>query len=153
MLRKYSNVNGMVNHYNDVIMGAMGFQITSLTTVYSTLFVKLELWVWATSDNWLTWISSEDMRGARSHRFALQLRHNEHDGVSNHQSHDCLFNRLLRRKSKKPSKLRVTGLCAGNSPVTGEFPTQRSSYAKNVSIWWRHHWKWEHLPISGIEFN
>ena len=26
---------------------------------------------------------------------------------------------------KQVSKLRVTGLCAGNSPVTGEFPAQR----------------------------
>ena len=40
---------------------------------------------------------------------------------------------------KKTSKLRVTGLCAGNSPVTDEFPTQRASNAENVSIWWRHH--------------
>ena len=38
--------------------------------------------------------------------------------------------RLYRRKSKKTSKLRVTGLYAGNSPVTGEFPTQRASNAK-----------------------
>ena len=30
-------------------------------------------------------------------------------------------------------------LCNGNSPVTGEFPTQRDSNAENVSIWWRHH--------------
>ena len=36
------------------------------------------------------------------------------------------------------SKIRVTGLCEGNSPVTGEFPTQRASNAENVSIWWRH---------------
>ena len=35
--------------------------------------------------------------------------------------------------------LRVTGLCGGNSPVIGEFPTQRASDAENVSIWWRHH--------------
>ena len=27
----------------------------------------------------------------------------------------------------------------GNSPVPGEFPTQRASNAENVSIWWRHH--------------
>ena len=27
------------------------------------------------------------------------------------------------------SKLRVTGLCAGNSPVTGEFPAQIASNA------------------------
>ena len=60
----------------------------------------------------------------------LQWRHNERD---------CLLNRLFRRRSKKTSKLRVTGLCAGNSPGTGEFPAQMASYAENVSIWWRHH--------------
>ena len=46
----------------------------------------------------------------------LQWRHNDYDGVSNHQPHGCLLNRLLRRRSKKTSKLRVTGLCVGNSP-------------------------------------
>ena len=40
---------------------------------------------------------------------------------------------------RKISKLRVTGLCEGNSPVTGEFPAQRASNAENVSIWWSHH--------------
>ena len=45
----------------------------------------------------------------------------------------------FRRRSKKTSKLRATGLCAGNSPVTGEFPAQKASNAENVSIWWRHH--------------
>ena len=68
----------------------------------------------------------------------LQWRHNKHDSVSNHQPNDCLLNRLFRRRSKKTSKLRVTGLCAWNSPVTGEFPAQRASNAENVSIWWRH---------------
>ena len=42
-------------------------------------------------------------------------------------------------RSKKTSKLRVTGLCAWNSPVTDEFPAQMASNAENVSIWWRHH--------------
>ena len=46
----------------------------------------------------------------------LHWRHNDHDGVSNHQPHDCLLNRLFRRRLKKTSKLRVTGLCVGNSP-------------------------------------
>ena len=46
---------------------------------------------------------------------------------------------FIQRRSKKTSKHRVTGLCGGNSPVTGEFPTQRASNAENVSIWWRHH--------------
>ena len=69
----------------------------------------------------------------------LQWRHNGHNSVSNHQPHDCLLNRLFRRKSNKTSKLRVTGLCAGNSPVTGEFHAQMASNAENVSVWWRHH--------------
>ena len=39
---------------------------------------------------------------------------------------------------QKISKLRVTGVCVGNSPVIGEFPAQMASNAENVSIWWRH---------------
>ena len=70
---------------------------------------------------------------------SLQWRHNGHDSVSNHQPYDCLPNRLFRRRSKKTSKIRVTGICAGNSPGTGEFPAQTASNAGNVSIWWRHH--------------
>ena len=72
---------------------------------------------------------------------SLQWRHNGLDSVSNHQPHDCFLNRLFRRRSKKTSQLHVTGLCAGNSPGTCEFPTQMASYAENVSIWWRHHVK------------
>ena len=59
--------------------------------------------------------------------WALQWRHNEHDGASNHQPHDCLLNFLFRHRSRKTSKLCATGLCEGNSPLTGEFPTQRAS--------------------------
>ena len=40
----------------------------------------------------------------------------------NHQPRDCVLNRLFRRRSKKTSKLRVTGLCAGNSPATVNSP-------------------------------
>ena len=46
----------------------------------------------------------------------LQWRHNYRDGVSNHQPHDCLLNRLFRRRSKKTSKLRVNGRWTVNSP-------------------------------------
>ena len=62
-----------------------------------------------------------------------------HDGVSNHQPHNCLLNCLFRRRWKKTSKLRVIGHCAGNSPLTGEFPAQMASNAENLPIWWRHH--------------
>ena len=67
---------------------------------------------------------------------SIPIRHNVRDVVSNHQPHDCLLNRVFRWRSKKTSKLRTTGLCAGNSPVTGEFPAQMASNAENVSIWW-----------------
>ena len=74
-----------------------------------------------------------------SFRFPWQWRHSGRDSVSNHQPRECLLNRLFRRRSKKKSKLRVTGLCAGNSPETGEFPAPRASNAENGCIWWRHH--------------
>ena len=64
----------------------------------------------------------------------LQWRHNGRDSVSNPQSHDCLLNRLFKHRSKKTSKLRVTGLCAGNSLEAGEFPAQLASNAENVSF-------------------
>ena len=34
-------------------------------------------------------------------RMALQSRHNERDGVSIHQPHDCLLNRLFRRRYQR----------------------------------------------------
>ena len=52
----------------------------------------------------------------------LHWRHNDHDGVSNHQPHGCLLNRSFRRRSKKTSKLRVTGVCVGNSPGSVNSP-------------------------------
>ena len=70
--------------------------------------------------------------------WSLEWRHNEHDGISNHQPHHCLLKHLLGHRSKKTSKLPVTGLCAGNSPVTSEFPIHMASNVENVSIWWRH---------------
>ena len=98
------------------------------------------------TQNWLPWEiewvsvpSGQRGFSINGRARVLQWRHNEHDGVSNHQPHDCLLNRLFRGRSKKTSKLGVTCLSAGNSPETGDSPTQRSSNAENVSIWWRHH--------------
>ena len=64
------------------------------------------------------------------------------DGASNHRRLDCLLRCLLKRRSKKTSTLRVSGLCKGNPPVTGGFPSERASNVENVFvffIWWRHH--------------
>ena len=82
----------------------------------------------------LWWLGEQFLRVC-----SLRWRCNDRVGVSNHQPYDCLLNRLFRHGWKKTSKLRVTGLCEGNSPVTGEFPAQRASNAENVSIWWGHH--------------
>ena len=35
---------------------------------------------------------------------------------------------------RKHQQASVTGLCEGNSPVTGEFPAQRANNVENVSI-------------------
>ena len=47
--------------------------------------------------------------------YPLRWRHHGLDSVPNHQPHDCLLNRSFGHRSKKTSKLRVTGLCVGNS--------------------------------------
>ena len=64
-------------------------------------------------------------------QWPLQWHDNEGDCVSNHLRLDCLLNRLFRRRSKKTSKLRVTGICVGNSLVTGEFPAHRALCERN----------------------
>ena len=70
--------------------------------------------------------------------FALQWRHNRRDGVPNHQPHDCLLNWLFRRRSKKTSKVRVTGFVRGihrwpvNSPH--KWPVTRKMFQFDVVI-------------------
>ena len=102
--------------------------------------MKLVVHITAKYDR-LTWVStglSNGFSSVRCHQcwclvectFKTDFGYNGPDGVSNHQPRDCLLNRLFRRRSKKTSKLRVTGLCAGNSPGTGEFPAQMASNAE-----------------------
>ena len=82
---------------------------------------------------------------------SLQWRHNGRDGVSNHQAHHCSLNRLFRRRSEKTSKLRVTGLCAGNSPATGEFPAQR---ARNADMFpFDDVILWQEMTLSPLGYN
>ena len=79
-------------------------------------------------------------QSSSQHRMDIQWRHNGRDGVSNHRRIDSFSaacsDAVL---SKNTSKLRATGLCEANLPVTGEFPSQRPSNAENVSIRWRNH--------------
>ena len=82
------------------------------------------------------WMEAEDKQGT------LQWRHNERRGISNHRRLDFVLNRFFRRSSKKISKLRVTGHCEENPPVTDGSPSQRVSNAENVAIWLRHYEYW-----------
>ena len=62
----------------------------------------------------------------------LQWSHNEHHGASNHRCIDCLLSFLFRHRSKKTSKLCVTGLCEGNSPDKG--PVTRKMFPSDDGI-------------------
>ena len=64
---------------------------------------------------------------------SLHWRHNDHDGVSNHQPHGCLLQPFSQTQIKENIKAPRHG------PLCGEFTAQMASNAENVSIWWRHH--------------
>ena len=69
-------------------------------------------------------------------RYTLDWRHDGRDGVSNHQPHDCLLNRLFKRRPKKTSQLCVTGVCGRT----------KGKWHENIAIWWRHHAK----PLTNV---
>ena len=66
----------------------------------------------------------------------ITLRHNERDGLTNHRRLHRLLNCLLRCRSKKTSKLRVTGLCEGNPPVTYWWNFKINFRKGWAPIWW-----------------
>ena len=65
---------------------------------------------------------------SREKYIPLQWRHNEHDGVT----HDCLLNRIFKAQIKE--NIKAPCHWPYDSLVTGEFPAQMASNAKNVSI-------------------
>ena len=74
------------------------------------------------------------------HIFTYTL-HWRHNGAMASQitSLTIVYSTVYSGVDKKTIMLRVTGLYAGNAPVTGKFPAQMASNSENVSIWWRHH--------------
>ena len=100
------------------------------------------------------WINRYRVRSYLESTTAMTLhwRHNGHDGVSNHQPHGCLLNRLFRRRSKKTSKLRVTGLCVGNSPgpvnSPHKWPVTRKMVPFDDVIMAQ---KWTFLTLQNVE--
>ena len=129
-------------HSHENIMTSSNRNIFRVTDLLCGEFTS-HRWIPLTKTNdselWYPFWSAPGQPVEQKSSDALQWRHNGSDSVSNHQLHDCFLNRRFRHRSKKIPKLRVTGLCAGNSPEGGEFPAQMASYAENVSIWWRHH--------------
>ena len=67
---------------------------------------------------------------------ALQWRHNGRDGISNHQPHDCLLNRLFKAQIKVDIKAPRRLLCAGSSPVKSPHkgPVTRKMFPFDVVI-------------------
>ena len=86
------------------------FDVSYSNKVILNLNLKFECWI----------------LGCNFFSYTLQRRHNDHDGVPNHQPHGCLLNRLFRRRST--SKLRVTGLCVANSPGPHKGPVTRKMF-------------------------
>ena len=88
----------------------------------------------------------------------LQWRHDEHDVISNPQPHDCLLNRLFRQRSKKTSKLRISGFVWGihqwpvNSPHKGPVTRKMLPFDDiNMPNVVRNNWRWEiHFKWSCI---
>ena len=117
----YSGADQGKHHYNDVIMTTKAPQITSLTVVYSTVY------------------SDADQRKhqiSASLAFMWEIHRNRWIPRTKGQLRGKCFHLMT-----LSWKLRVTGLCVENSPVTGEFPAQKASNAENASIWWHHHAK------------
>ena len=91
------------------------------------------VWSWQAANHYLSqcWLEVMSPYGVTK---SLHWRHNDRNGVSNHQLLNCLLKRLF-ISTNTLSKLHVTSLCEGYkwSPIT------KASNAENVSIWWRNH--------------
>ena len=105
--------------------------------------------IWAREHDWKWWLLvpwwqicepclQYHVRFYQGCHNTLHWRHNDHDGVSNHQLHGCLLNVLFGSQIKENTKApRHWPLC-GEFTSPGEFPAQRATNAENISIWWRH---------------
>ena len=145
-------------------MGAMASQITSLTSVYSTVYSDADQRKIKAPRHWPLWQMASNAENVsiwwRNHDapviWDIMVLNNglsflwnpavDYIDVTMSAMASQITSLTIvysivysKRRSKKTSELRVTGLCEGKSPVTGEFPAQRASKEKNVSIWWRHH--------------
>ena len=99
--------------------------IWNVSLVYITFKTKPLPAVIHTRGLWIRVVMWSILQWWQKNTMPLEWRHNGHDSVSSHQPRDYLLNHLFKRRSQKTSKLRVTGLCAGNSP---KWPVTRKMF-------------------------
>ena len=99
---------------------------TECILAYAIARFQNEYHDWLTSNNFSAFCyTSQHQKGKLI--AGLFVHYSDDIGVPNHWRLDCLLNRLFTRRSRKTLNLRVTGLCEGNQPVSGGFPTQRAA--------------------------
>ena len=135
-------------HRNDVTSSLFALVNLFYWQKTSHIYLLLRLyWIWTVSGSLdkLVWMERILLRKKMTYIFlGLIAQYNSTIQCGSPQwRHDgCMIvysTVFFRRRSKKTSKLRATGLDEGNSSVTGELPAQRASNVENVPIWWRHH--------------
>ena len=112
----------------DYIHGCPIFRRVTLTwNILSTSIVVNAIAVWVKCPGLVRRTSTKicDNGVTCSGKCPLRWRHNGRVDVSNHQPHECLLKCLYRHRSKKTSKLCVTGLSGGNSPWPVNSPHKR----------------------------
>ena len=110
----------LVPHYQDSVIIVIGWT----EIVFLKRLAEINDFKSATQLSHCNWLCRE----------TLHWRHNEHDGVSNYQPHDCLLHCLLRSRWKKILKLRVTGRWPVNSPHRGPVTRKMFSFDDVIMI-------------------
>ena len=112
-----------------------------LSWVVTSVTLTFDLWPWP-----FAWTSLLSLVITPENFMMIRWWEHSQKGVTDGQTDrrtdrqtENTIHRAAWSQLKKTSKLRVTGLCVGNSPGTGEFPAQMASDAENASIWWHHH--------------
>ena len=104
-----------------ISMGLCKKEVTLLLTHWCYVFLAL-------THRYIIWYYHNSLSYDQYYPVPLRWRHNGRNGDSDHQPHDCLLNRLFRRRSKKTSKLHVTGLCAGPVNSPHKWPVTRKMF-------------------------
>ena len=97
------------------VISSLWILVTSWWANIDWVVDKLRIWdamnlIWRDCNVYITCMEIMPL-----HPFSLQWRHNGNNGVSNHQPHQCLLNRLFRHRSKNIVKVPL------HWPLCGKF--------------------------------